>query len=424
VPEKTPSDGLEEFPRNSHADPQTGFDSILRPDVVSLASTQPQRMSRPSIVIYDLATGRLASGHQEDYLSNLENALADYSPTTFAPFRARRTNSSSRPATKLERFFLGYGALRRAVAATEPMMVIIPNPEPFDFLLLYLANIGRRRNGRGMIVMFLRRDSSGIAGPGWRARILDWTVRRLATETGFFMVSDTRVAAEHWAARTRRNVMLVSIPVRRAAAPLERSASDPIRLGLLGAFRPEKGARHYPDVVSAALSQAPDIAVECQLPAEEDANDSAAKIISALRSWSCDPRVNFHHGHLDSETYTTLLYHVDIVVLPYDVPSYGPGTSGVLFEAVAAGRLAVVTKIPWAVREYRDHPGIVWLEGTDRESLMHAIGVAVARVREFRHRGFRPNWQVDSFGADWVGVVEGIASGGRGTAGVPAPEKA
>ncbi len=31
-----------------------------------------------SLVIYDLATGRLKSGHQEDYLTALEEALEEY----------------------------------------------------------------------------------------------------------------------------------------------------------------------------------------------------------------------------------------------------------------------------------------------------------------------------------------------------------
>jgi len=365
-----------------------------------------------SLLIYDLVTGRLKSGHQEDYLAALEEALADYAPGTFAPFRKKQARGAVpavtlAPGDRLRRWLLGYKGFRRALSADMPLLAIAPNPGPLDFVLGYLAILTSRKYGRGRVAMFMRRDAQGLVGPGLRARILERIVCYMARSERVYMISDTRMAADYWQARTGRTVRLVSIPVRKSPNSLSNPTDDTVRVGLLGGFRREKGAAHYGDVISVALGLALDVRVECQY-SEEPAKQPEREFGRALEAWADEPRVTIYRGHLSSDAYTALLYACDVVVLPYEVESYGQGTSGVLFEALAAGRLIIATRISWAVNEYRDHPNIVWLDRVDRPSLHAAMRSAIDRVRNGRQQRARATTVPDRFESTWVTVIEEI----------------
>jgi glycosyltransferase involved in cell wall biosynthesis len=67
--------------------------------------------------------------------------------------------------------------------------------------------------------------------------------------------------------------------------------------------------------------------------------------------------VSFHASYLDVASLTEVVADADVVVLPYE--SREQVTSGVLIEAVAAGKPVVATAFPHAVELLGDGAGLV-----------------------------------------------------------------
>ena len=90
------------------------------------------------------------------------------------------------------------------------------------------------------------------------------------------------------------------------------------------------------------------------------------------RAWSSgsSPFVTFDDTYRDLAALTALISSADLVVLPYD--SKDQVTSGVLVDAVAAGRPVVSTAFPHAVELLADGAGLV-VPQRDPEALAAAI---------------------------------------------------
>lgn len=349
----------------------------------------------PSLIIYDTVTGRVPGGHQQDYLDALEAALAESSPCTFAPFR-----TGAGPG-RWGRIAQSFHAFRTALDAATPTLVLAPNPTPLDFVIFALAAVTRRRRGRGRAVFVMRRDAAGITGPGWRAWVLEGLVRRLARGRSLFMVSDARAALAHWKARTGRDGLLVSIPVRAARGTIAPGA--PPAVGLMGLFRIEKGGAHYDTVIEAALAAAPHTRVTCQLSQTGLRREEEKLARALLDKWSGDGRVEIHTEHLDATAFSELLHRQDIIILPYDVASYGPGTSGILFEAVAAGKIVLAAPIAWARQEYDGHPRVIWLAANNQAAIAAGMAAALSRVKAVRIAPLPA--PTDDFGQSWRAAI-------------------
>ena len=80
--------------------------------------------------------------------------------------------------------------------------------------------------------------------------------------------------------------------------------------------------------------------------------------------------VAFDANYLDVASLRSVVAQADVVVLPYE--SREQVTSGVLIEAVAAGKPVVATAFPHAVELLRDGAGLVVPHG-DRRALAHAL---------------------------------------------------
>jgi len=80
--------------------------------------------------------------------------------------------------------------------------------------------------------------------------------------------------------------------------------------------------------------------------------------------------VAFDANYLDVASLRRVVARADVVVLPYE--SREQVTSGVLIEAVAAGKPVVATAFPHAVELLRDGAGLVVPHG-DRRALAHAL---------------------------------------------------
>jgi glycosyltransferase involved in cell wall biosynthesis len=106
------------------------------------------------------------------------------------------------------------------------------------------------------------------------------------------------------------------------------------------------------------------------------AGESYRKMLQR-RSWSSGaaPFVTFDDDYRDLASLTDLIVSADLVILPYD--SEEQVTSGVLVDAVAAGRPVVSTAFPHAVELLRSGAGLV-VPQRDPQALATAIRAVLA----------------------------------------------
>lgn len=386
------------------------------PDAIPAANA----IASPSVrlTIVDTVVGRRPGGHQADYLTALEDALGPAGATCFAPFRrgANRDLLSSR--WKRLRFLLaGYRALvaRRTGyvfgEGSPSTFLLVPNPDFIDFFCAYFAVRLRWRPPTAIYLFVLRRSASGIVGhSGWKSRALEKIVRSLARSGHLHPVSDSRSALSSWERITGTHGSLVSIPVRQRPAGLPpRSSDDPVVFGLAGLFRPEKGAAYYRDVIEIALAVPAEIRVQVPDPIEDPVFPEAARLRVKFGDHKA---VRFLHGHLDNETFTEFVSAIDVLVLPYDVASYGTGTSGIMHEVLALGGSVVTTRFTWAVDTFEDHPSVFWLDALTAACLGKQMAAAAKwslRCRDGTETAVRPD--PDEFRHSWLKAIRNAGTG-------------
>jgi polysaccharide biosynthesis protein PslF len=98
--------------------------------------------------------------------------------------------------------------------------------------------------------------------------------------------------------------------------------------------------------------------------------DYRNSLVARARDRGVSHLVEFDNSYLPVKALTSLLASAKVVLLPYD--SKEQVTSGVLIEAVAAGRPVVSTCFPHAVELLQDGPGLVVPQGNSA-ALAHAL---------------------------------------------------
>lgn len=96
-------------------------------------------------------------------------------------------------------------------------------------------------------------------------------------------------------------------------------------------------------------------------------------LVAQVRGLGLEDHVAFDRRYLDGATLRAIIRAADIVLLPYD--SRDQVTSGVLTEAVVAGKPVVSTSFPHAVELLSDGAGLLVHQGD-----AHAIGHALRRL--------------------------------------------
>jgi glycosyltransferase involved in cell wall biosynthesis len=155
-----------------------------------------------------------------------------------------------------------------------------------------------------------------------------------------------------------------------SAAPPRRSTM--LTWGLLG---PGKGIESVIDALPALRRLEPRVRYRVVgqthprvLERDGEAYRTALTVRAAARGVS--DMVQFEAGYLDAATLRQVVAEADVVVLPYE--SREQVTSGVLIEAVAAGRPVVATAFPHAVELLGGGAGLTVPHG-DRAGLVHAL---------------------------------------------------
>lgn len=356
------------------------------------------------VVIVDFGTGRFVGGHNEDYLSALEQAVVALRPVVVAPFRhGRELGRVARYRLELLSYLAYLGRHHG-----ERTVIISHSPEFRDIALFWLAV--RLKPWSDAVGLFLfRRSADGIVGhDNWRARFLERIVPGLIHSGHIYPVSDSRAALEHWTAGTGRTGTLIAIPSPLGSlGPHPRPTGGPV-VGLVGRLRIEKGARVYDRIIREILRI--DGTATAKVQVSDGVEGELVEIATRLRrDWEGEPRVEILTGHLTPDAYANLIGSTDVVVLPYDPATYGSGTSGVIHDTLALGRVVLATRIAWAVETFADRDDVIWLQGTDPSAIQAGLEAAFRRAMILRV-GVKIRPPDGDFAHDWLDAIQAAAA--------------
>ncbi|BFM39499.1 glycosyltransferase [Synechocystis sp. LKSZ1] len=157
----------------------------------------------------------------------------------------------------------------------------------------------------------------------------------------------------------------IPIPFRQEKLSLtpEPDPAQPIHLVYLGDARSEKGYQHLPALVAQLWDDYLQPGkVRFTIQSNYNVQGGEPGILAAKISLAQYPRakVQLIEAPLTPEDYYQLLVSADLVVLPYDPQSY-QRTSGVLTEALAAGKPVVVPAGSWLAQQVDDQRGRIYV---------------------------------------------------------------
>ncbi len=187
--------------------------------------------------------------------------------------------------------------------------------------------------------------------------------------------------------------------------------------GLLG---PGKGIEWAIDALGdlAGMQPCPDYLIAgATHPKVKERSGEAYRNMLIQRAWASGvaPRVSFDDTYRDLPSLTELITSADVVVLPYD--SDEQVTSGVLVDAVAAGRPVVSSSFPHAVELLGSGAGIV-VPQRDPAALAAAIrsvltdrSMLADMAAEARRLAPELSW--GAVAAQYAGLAEGLFAGHR-----------
>lgn len=155
-------------------------------------------------------------------------------------------------------------------------------------------------------------------------------------------------------------VLPVVVPDSLADLAIATEAYDhnrPVRFGYIGDARQEKGFGLLPGMIE-QIHRHDAVKVKSEFYIQSNYNvpggyplTRAAKLKLLFQR---NLGVHLIDKMLTSEQYLELLGKVDVVLLPYRHPSYCIGSSGIVVEALAAGRPVVATEYAWGGRQVRE----------------------------------------------------------------------
>ena len=209
----------------------------------------------------------------------------------------------------------------------------------------------------------LRRDVSealaeNVNGMGLKACLERFCASGLYPNSVYFYTDTDHLAAQYDTVSPIR-FRTLSIPLRhelmdRFAPMAQRNQAGPKHVVYLGDARREKGYLHLPDMVAGLWrGYAQTGKVKFTIQSNFNVPNGELGALNARRRLAqfSDDVVTLITEPLSPESYYRLLADADIVVLPYDAKAYAARSSGVLAEALSAGKVVVATNETWLAEQ-------------------------------------------------------------------------
>lgn len=186
----------------------------------------------------------------------------------------------------------------------------------------------------------------------------------VAARLRFYTDTDA-LTAQYRALSRGTAVATLPIPVDAVETPNGPRAPGPLRIAYLGNARTEKGFQHLPDLAEAIRAKYL-ASGRARLLVQSNASFSLEDhLISAARRRLAalgEPFVTLFPHALDAAQFQQLLTDADLVVLPYDPQLYRRRSSGILIQALAAGRPVVVPSGCWLSDTAPAHCSVTYAE--------------------------------------------------------------
>ncbi len=213
-----------------------------------------------------------------------------------------------------------------------------------------------------------------LAAPTRHQReVLEQVTDRADAVVTMAVTARERLLATHDVDPAKVVVIPHGAPEADSAAPVTAATrTTMLTWGLLG---PGKGIESVIDVMPELrmLDHPPHYRVVGQThPRVRERGGEAYRthLVSRAAALGVSDLVSFHGSYLDGDALHRMVVAADVVVLPYE--SRDQVTSGVLIEAVAAGKPVVATAFPHAVELLSSGAGLV-VPHDDRRALAHAL---------------------------------------------------
>jgi hypothetical protein len=331
------------------------------------------------------------------------------------PAAAARAASTHRVSTRLGRWF------RRAIGRKQPPelggigaeVLELVRSERFgtgDHVLVHTFNIpeldsliemARSHKRLPLIHIVFRRDAEepAVAG-GPNGGIRGSLARLMSSKAAMATVrlyADTNDLARQYSDLVP-GLAVGTLPIPHclpsAVAKPSRGA-EPLRIVYLGDARDEKGFHLLPDVVDALADRLfPINRARFLIQGNVSIAGKTPAIAAARQRLAAYPssQVELLLEQLEISAFHDLLQSADIVVLPYEPRAYARRSSGILVQALAAGRVVVVPAQTWMATQVDPAASVLF---EDESSLATAVMSAVERwpVLSKHAEDNAPSWQ-------------------------------
>jgi len=218
------------------------------------------------------------------------------------------------------------------------------------------------------------------------------------------LAAENSAIAERYSAEIGQPVVVVPSVVDQRTFELSRrlggddSGVTCLRGAVLGAPRIEKGH----DLLTDWLADAPkemsfDVQVDAALC---PANYMPAKAATSLSSRLCAlaekcPNVSLIAGPLSMEDYLSVLDRANFVILPYRVDAYAKRSSGIFFEALAAGKPVLLTEGLAVQREAERSGAAVFFRDGDAASFLDGLGEMLSSYSALKERALAASRMIE-----------------------------
>jgi glycosyltransferase involved in cell wall biosynthesis len=226
-------------------------------------------------------------------------------------------------------------------------IVFIPNCIEIMVVAIFLLLSFQPASRRPRMVCFFRRD------PRKLMPLIGALLRRFERNGSVMMVTDSDVLADQYGRQTRMKFYILPIPhlpVFPAGKSRAEMTAAPVRITYLGDARMEKGI----DILAGALplldaelkEKKLTCTIQCHSVTGEPGIEPALRLLASAESANPET-VRLVRKPLTTEEYYALISATDAVVVPYRMEEYRARTSGILAEAISAGKPVIVTDHTW-----------------------------------------------------------------------------
>ena len=282
------------------------------------------------------------------------------------------------------RFLIDWWMMRMPELISKETLVFVPTcAEGSVFgLIIWLKLLPSFK--RPKVVCLFRYDPRGMMN--FVARIM----RGLVNEGVIILATDSDDLSRDYKVRTGLRFHVLPIP--HIPVSVEKDfhfdrASKPIRLTYLGDARIEKGldtllgAIHLLD--QAIRERRIEFVIQSSVFLATNGIGSVVEQLQKLES-EHEFGVKLIREPMDTRSYYALLASSDVVVLPYRKAVYHSRTSGILVEAIAAGKPVIVSNGTWMASQVKQHGSGMIIEEDNASDLARAVQTVAAKIDELR----------------------------------------